>query len=148
MRKKFYCRRSPRWTRWLGVASYRVTRLYVTPMCGIKPPYPVLEPDGYGRLDSDGRLYILPGYEFAPTGPVPDTDEMVMASCAHDFLYRLGSLGLLPPGWRARADRFMRLQMKNGADNILETGYAYVAWAGVRTLYWPLKGLQKVWNFF
>lgn len=135
MTKLHYRRVGPRWKHRLWAGTYEVTSTYVT-QTPFRLPHRVHLP-GAGVLFSYGELWIFKGFRFSPTGPVPDTEAMVSASCTHDLLYTFGRAGLLCDGWRAKADRLLYRQMRKKGSRF----YAAVAWAGVRTLYWPMRCL-------
>lgn len=58
------------------------------------------------KLYPAGLLRIEPGFGFDPSGPTIDTPAGIFASCAHDALYRLMRLGLIPMSERDNVDDF------------------------------------------
>ena len=59
-------------------------------------------------LDRDGCLFIRKGYAWdGASGPTYDSDSSMEGSLVHDSLYQLMRLGLLPQGFRERADNLL-----------------------------------------
>ncbi len=62
----------------------------------------------YLRLDKKGRLLIKKGYCWdGPSGPTYDTASSLRGSLAHDALYQLMRMGLLPQTSREIGDELL-----------------------------------------
>lgn len=80
------------------------------------------------RLDADGNLLILGGFEWdGPSGPAIDTPSFMRASLVHDALYRLITERKLPKRYRKDADKIMRVIAENDGMPFLRRWYAYAA---------------------
>ena len=60
-------------------------------------------------LDKLGVLEVLEGFVWnGPSGPALDTANFMRASCAHDALYQLILIGLLPYKYKRQADLLLK----------------------------------------
>jgi hypothetical protein len=68
------------------------------------------------ELDPDGTLRLKPGYAWdGASGPTYDSKSSMRASAAHDPIYQLIRLGLLPASCREPADKaFHRICEEDG----------------------------------
>jgi len=97
-------------------------------------------------LETIGTLTLAAGFvwDFG-SGPAIDTPDMVYASLAHDALYELMQLGLLPWSQRKEADQYFKRLLKQVGMGWMRRQWVY---AGVRVGY-PIgkffggKGLSK-----
>jgi hypothetical protein len=77
-----------------------------------------------------GYLYIDAGYAWdGPSGPMVDTDNLMLPSLTHDGLYQLMRMGLIPHSYWKHADKvFVQLAKERGV-------WAFRRW-------YALKGLR------
>jgi hypothetical protein len=82
------------------------------------------------RLDCTGKLVILIAYAWdGPSGPTFDTPDSMRGSLAHDALYQLIRLGLLPRECRHLADlEFHHILLEDGMDE----ARAWIWYEGVK----------------
>ena len=132
----------PKWKHWLGLGVY-VTTDECWCLTGFRPKRKLVNSHG-SILYPSGMLVIPKGVRFSPTGPVPDLPSMVAASLFHDELYLFGREKLLAKGWRWKADKLLAKHMWN--YSVPGKVYAPIAWTGVRSLYWPFRGVEWLYN--
>ena len=83
-----------------------------------------LKPVGgdYSELSMDGILTIKKGFSYdGPSGPTIDSKNFMAAALAHDALYELMRLGMLPRGhgYRKQADKLLRdMCRQNGMTKV------------------------------
>lgn len=79
-------------------------------------------------LSRSGGLRIRRNYAWdGPSGPTMDTKTAMRGSLIHDALYQLIRLELLPPSWRAEADRTYLHVCKEDGMWTLRTKYHFGA---------------------
>lgn len=74
----------------------------------------------YIDLDENGKLTCHKGYAWdGASGPTFDTPDSMRASLAHDALYQMIRMGLLPESCRAEADALLKkLCIEDGMNPI------------------------------
>lgn len=91
---------------------------------GIKRPSDVAT--SFLFLSRGGILTISKGYAWdGPSGPTFDTKNFMRGSLVHDALYQLMREGLLPQGYREKADRLLREICLDAGMSKLRAWYVY-----------------------
>ena len=85
--------------------------------------------NGWVSLDTDGKMFFMPGYAWDGVTGGPDTPEGMAGSLVHDGGYQLMRAGLLPQSAKATLDLLMQTTMF--ADGM------YSPW--VKLFYWAVS---------
>ena len=82
----------------------------------------------FGHLSEGGRLWLREGYAWdGASGPAIDTRTILRGSLAHDALYQMLRLGVLPESmWKDCNDVLYRLCLEDGMSKIRAS---WVRWA-------------------
>lgn len=105
---------------------------FITPLTGYEHESRLIE------LDRSGLLTIKEGFTWDfGSGPAIDTPDMVYGSLAHDALYRLMILKVIPWNQRRKIDRYFQCLLKEAGMGWMRRQWVY---AGVRVGY-PLTKL-------
>lgn len=94
---------------------------------GITPP-PGAWYRNYIHLRVDGVLWVGDGYHWdGPSGPTVDTQSFMRGSLAHDAIYQLMRLKLLPVSYRKAADKLLYRICREDGMPWWRSSYVYAA---------------------
>lgn len=103
--------------------KYQLAAHYAA-MTGIIPP--AAAGNHFIVLTAAGELLIAEDYAWdGPSGPTVDTASFMRGSLEHDALYQLMREGLLPPGYRARADARLRAVCREDGMGVIRAWWVY-----------------------